>query len=176
LAVYQDTESGVTMSFRVFDSPVGALLVAASDRGIVRIAFESEGHESVILGLGMTPERQGGELELLLDSAGRQLIEYFAGARTGFDLALDERASAGFRWEVLRHLLEIPYGETRTYGEVALAVGRPRASRAAGTACATNPWPIVVPCHRVVRSDGSIGSYLAGPEAKRLLLDLEIAT
>jgi methylated-DNA-[protein]-cysteine S-methyltransferase len=175
MASDQDTGSGIDAAFRIFSSPIGSLLVAASDHGITRIAFESEGHDSVVLGLGIVPGSGPKASEALLDEAEEQLGEYFSGRRTAFDLALDERVSQGFRSDVLRHLREIPYGETESYGDVAMAVGRPKASRAAGTACATNPWPIVVPCHRVVRSDGTIGSYLAGPAAKRLLLDLERA-
>lgn len=171
----KDVVPRVDVVFRIFDSPIGVLLVAASDRGLVRIAFEIEDLESVILGLGMHGPVVLKESDDGLNAAKRQLGEYFVGSRTAFDLPLDERLSQGFRSDVLRHLTEIPYGETESYGDVAAAVGRPGASRAAGTACATNPWPIVVPCHRVVRSDGSIGSYLAGPPAKRLLLDLERA-
>lgn len=168
-----DAVPSVDITFRVLDSPIGSLLVAASVHGLVRLAFEAEGHDAVLQGLGIEASPRIKDSTALLDSAANQLDEYFAGTLTFFDLALDERVSRGFRREVLRHLARIPYGVTESYGEVAVAVGRPRASRAAGTACATNPWPIIVPCHRVVRSDGSIGSYLAGPQAKRLLLDLE---
>lgn len=175
MVIEQQSVPGADIAFRILESPIGSLLVAASDHGLVRIAFESEGHDSVILGLRITAPGVSTATADVLDSAERQLGEYFAGTRTAFDLVLDERLSKGFRAEVLRHLSGIPYGETESYRDVALAVGRPNASRAAGTACATNPWPIVVPCHRVVRSDGTIGSYLAGPAAKRLLLDLERA-
>ena len=110
-----------------------------------------------------------------LDPAARQLEEYFAGRRTAFDLPLDLRLSAGFRRDVLTHLREIGYGTTASYAALAAAAGSPRAVRAVGTACATNPLPVVVPCHRVVRSDGALGSYVGGVAAKRTLLDLEAA-
>ena len=97
------------------------------------------------------------------------------GRRRTFDVPLDLRLAHGFRREVLDHLPEIGYGRTESYTEVAAAAGSPRAVRAVGTACALNPVPIVVPCHRVVRSDGSMGQYAGGADAKRALLDLEAA-
>jgi methylated-DNA-[protein]-cysteine S-methyltransferase len=103
------------------------------------------------------------------------LEEYFAGRRTAFDIALDLRLSTGFRRAVLAHLPEIGYGRTESYAQVATAAGSPKAVRAVGTACARNPLPVVVPCHRVVRSDGSFGGYVGGPDAKQTLLSLETA-
>jgi methylated-DNA-[protein]-cysteine S-methyltransferase len=105
----------------------------------------------------------------------RQLDEYFAHRRRVFDVPLDLRLSKGFRRSVLAHLQQIPYGMTESYAQVATAAGSPRAACAVGTACATNPVPIVVPCHRVVRSDGSFGGYAGGPDAKQTLLMLEAA-
>ena len=110
-----------------------------------------------------------------LDGAARQIEEYFAGRRTLFDLPLDFRLARGFRRAVLTHLGDIAYGETASYTAVAAAAGNPKAVRAVGTACATNPLPLVVPCHRVVRSDGTVGQYVGGAEAKRALLRLEAA-
>jgi methylated-DNA-[protein]-cysteine S-methyltransferase len=108
-----------------------------------------------------------------LDEVARQLEEYFDRRRTVFDLPLDLRLSAGFRRSVLTYLPAIGYGETVSYQSVAAAVDNPKAVRAVGTACATNPLPVVIPCHRVIRSDGQIGAYLGGPEIKHRLLDLE---
>ena len=108
-----------------------------------------------------------------LDRAAREIEEYFAGRRKRFDLPLDFQLSHGFRRTVLAHLPEIGYGKTASYAAIAAAAGNPRAVRAVGTACATNPLPVVVPCHRVVRRDGSIGQYAGGVEAKRTLLALE---
>ena len=108
-----------------------------------------------------------------LDEAVRQLEDYFAGRRTTFDLQLDLSLSAGFRRLVLAYLPAISYGQTASYQSVAAAVQNPKAVRAVGTACATNPLPVVIPCHRVIRSDGQLGAYLGGPEIKHQLLDLE---
>jgi methylated-DNA-[protein]-cysteine S-methyltransferase len=108
-----------------------------------------------------------------LDAVARQLEEYFGHRRTRFDVPVDLRLAQGFRRRVLDHLPFIPYGSTESYGQVAAAAGSPRAVRAAGSACAANPVPIVVPCHRVIRSDGTDGGYAGGPEAKRALLALE---
>lgn len=105
----------------------------------------------------------------------RELDQYFSGARRTFDLPLDLSLSHGFRQLVQRHLPEIAYGRTLSYGEVARLVGNPKAVRAVGTACATNPLPVVVPCHRVLRADGTLGGYAGGAAAKSVLLDLESA-
>jgi methylated-DNA-[protein]-cysteine S-methyltransferase len=109
-----------------------------------------------------------------LDPIARQLDEYFTGGRHSFDVALDWSLSHGFRRTVLEHLnTDIGYGATTSYAALARLSGSPKAVRAVGTACATNPIPIVVPCHRVIRSDGTVGAYRGGPLAKRVLLDLE---
>jgi methylated-DNA-[protein]-cysteine S-methyltransferase len=110
-----------------------------------------------------------------LDGAARELDEYFAGQRHTFDLPLDLSLSKGFRRAVLGYLPDIGYGQTASYGAVAAAIGNPKAVRAVGTACATNPLPVVVPCHRVIRADGQVGAYRGGPQAKRVLLSLEAA-
>lgn len=161
----------------VLDSPVGPLLLAATERGIVRIAFLPERFEAVTAELA---HRIGPRILAVpagadprLDTARRELAEYFAGRRAAFDLPLDLRLAHGFRARVLTALTGIPCGQTRSYGRIAADLGNPGASRAVGTACATNPLPIVIPCHRVVRSDGSLGGFLGGPAAKSLLLDIE---
>lgn len=110
-----------------------------------------------------------------LDRAAAEVEEYFSGHRRAFDLPLDLSLSAGFRRTVQQYLPRIGYGATLSYREVAEQVGSPRAVRAVGTACATNPLPVVVPCHRVLRSDGSLGGYIGGLDAKTALLDLEAA-
>jgi len=163
------------VAYRTVDSPIGPLLLAATPAGVVRIAFEREGHDTV---LGALAERVSPRIlraPARLDEAARQLDEYFAGTRRNFDIALDLRLAHGFRRRVLDHLRAIAYGTTESYARVAAASGSPAAVRAVGTACATNPVPVVVPCHRVVRSDGTIGQYLGGPEAKQRLLALERA-
>ena len=114
-------------------------------------------------------------VEKLLDGVAREIEEYFAGRRRTFDVPLDLRLSHGFRRTILSHLPEIGYGKTTSYAAIAKAAGHPKAVRAAGSACASNPLPVVVPCHRVVRSDGTIGQYIGGVDAKRALLTLEEA-
>ena len=167
-------EAGVLdIAYRTVDSPVGTLLLAATDDGLIRVAFDREDHDAVLVSLA---EKVSPRIMLApgrLDRAAGELDEYFAGTRRAFDLPLDFRLSSGFRRSVLAHLPEIGYGRTESYAQVAAAAGSPRAVRAVGSACATNPLPLVVPCHRVVRSDGSFGGYRGGPDAKRLLLSLE---
>ncbi|MQA82361.1 MAG: methylated-DNA--[protein]-cysteine S-methyltransferase [Streptosporangiales bacterium] len=163
------------VAYRTFDSPVGSLLLAATGEGLVRVAYAREGHDGVLATLATTVSPRILRAPGRLDDASRQLEEYFAGRRTAFELPLDRRLSSGFRREVQARLPSIGYGHTATYAEIAAAVGNPKAVRAVGTACATNPLPVVVPCHRVVRSDGSLGRYAGGDEAKHALLTLEAA-
>jgi len=161
------------VAYRTVDSPIGALLVAATEQGVVRLAFAGEDHEAVLQTLADRISPRVLRAPARLDGVARELDEYFAGRRQGFDVALDWRLSSGFRGTVLHHLGEIGYGRTATYAAVAQLAGNPKAVRAVGTACATNPLPVLVPCHRVVRSDGGLGGYLGGVEAKRTLLTLE---
>lgn len=163
------------VAYRTVDSPIGSLLIAATDRGIARVAFASEGHDAVLESLATRLSPRILRAPARLDAVARELDEYFAGRRTSFDLPLDLSLAKGFRREVLEHLRRIGYGCTETYTEVAAAAGSPRAVRAVGSACATNPLPVIVPCHRVLRSDGSLGGYLGGLDAKRALLELEAA-
>jgi methylated-DNA-[protein]-cysteine S-methyltransferase len=163
----------IDVAYRIVDSPIGKLLLAATDVGLVRVAFAVEGHDVVLGRLADTVSPRVLHHPRRLDAVARELDEYFAGARREFDLDLDFQLAKGFRREVLRHLPEIEYGHTASYSTVAAASGSPRAVRAVGTACAKNPLPLVVPCHRVVRSDGSLGQYAGGPELKAVLLDLE---
>ena len=170
-----DAEDLLDVAYCTVDSPVGTLLLAATTVGIVRIAFQIESFDLVLQELS---DRIGSRILLApsrLDDAARQLDEYFDGHRHRFDLPLDLRLSTGFRRIVLTHLGTVEFGTTTSYGEVAIAVDHPRAARAVGTACATNPLPLVVPCHRVIRTDGVLGSYLGGTETKRRLLALEAA-
>jgi methylated-DNA-[protein]-cysteine S-methyltransferase len=168
------TETGLLdVAFRTIDSPLGPLLLAATPLGLVRVAYQREGHDAVLQALASTISPRILAAPRRLDDVARQLDEYFAGDRTAFDIALDRRLSAGFRRTVLDHLAAISYGHTESYAEVAAATGHPGAVRAVGSACATNPLPVVVPCHRVLRSDGSLGGYLGGLEVKRALLELE---
>lgn len=162
------------IAYRTVDSAVGRLLLAATPRGLLRVAFANEDYDSVLQNLSGRISPRILEAPMRLDPIARQLDEYFTGRRHSFDVALDWSLSQGFRRTVLEHLnTDIGYGATASYAALALLSGSPKAVRAVGTACATNPIPIVVPCHRVIRSDGTLGSYRGGPAAKRVLLDLE---
>lgn len=163
------------VAYRTVDTPVGSLLLAATGEGLVRVAYAREDHDRVLaqLAAGVSPRVLRAPARL--DAVAREIEEYFAGGRRLFDLRLDLRLARGFRRTVLSHLAEIGYGTTASYATLARAAGSPRAVRAVGTACATNPLPIVLPCHRVVRSDGTAGQYVGGAEVKRTLLDLEAA-
>ena len=175
LVARAEEEHVLDVGYRTVDSPVGSLLLAATDRGLVRVAFVGEGHDAVLEMLARVVSPRILRAPQRLDRAARELDEYFAGRRTDFDLAVDLRLAHGFRLEVLRHLREIGYGATESYAVVAAAAGSPRAVRAVGTACATNPVPVVVPCHRVLKADGTPGGYVGGPAAKLTLLNLEAA-
>lgn len=175
LAADAQAEEILDVAYRALDSPVGSLLLAGTERGLVRIAFAIEDHDHVLATLAARISPRILHAPARLDQAARELEEYFGGRRTLFDLPLDLRLSTGFRRDVLAHLIEVAYGTTTSYASLALAAGNPKAVRAVGSACATNPLPVVVPCHRVLRSDGGVGGYLGGTDAKRTLLSLEAA-
>ena len=168
-------EGILDVAYRTMDTPAGSLLLAATEQGLVKVAYAVQGHTAVLQQLSDRVSPRILHAPGRLDEASRQIEEYFDGRRRQFDLPLDWRLSKGFRRDVLRHLAQIGYGSTESYAQVALASGSPRAVRAVGTACATNPLPVVVPCHRVVRSDGSAGQYVGGADAKHILLTLETA-
>jgi methylated-DNA-[protein]-cysteine S-methyltransferase len=163
------------VAYRTVETPVGELLLAATPQGLVRIAYASEGVDTVLQSLATKISPRILRAPQRLDAAASQLDDYFAGHRRSFQLPLDLRLSTGFRRSVLDHLRDIAYGTTESYATVAAATGHATAVRAVGSACATNPLPVVVPCHRVLRSDGSLGGYLGGLAAKRTLLNLEAA-
>lgn len=173
LEVAAAREGLLDVAYTTVDSPVGSLLLAATVRGLVRVAYAVEDHDRVLAALADRLSPRILRAPQRLDEVAREIDEYFAGTRRAFDVALDLSLSAGFRQLVQRHLPEIGYGRTQTYGQVAALVGNPAAVRAVGTACATNPLPVVVPCHRVVRSDGTLGGYVGGAAAKTALLELE---
>jgi methylated-DNA-[protein]-cysteine S-methyltransferase len=175
LAASAAADGVLDVAYRTLDTPAGTLLLAATDRGLVRVAWASEGHDQVLETLATRLSPRILNAPTRLDPVARELDEYFAGRRRDFDLPLDFSLSTGFRRVVLGCLTDIAYGRTASYAVVAAAAGSPRAFRAVGTACRTNPLPVVVPCHRVIHADGSIGEYLGGPEAKRMLLNLEAA-
>jgi methylated-DNA-[protein]-cysteine S-methyltransferase len=175
LAVAAEAEDLLDVAYRTVDSPVGSLLLAATDTGLVRVAYADEDHDRVLQDLSDRISPRILHHPTRLDAVAGELDEYFAGRRRTFSVTLDWRLSAGFRATVLHHLRDIEYGHTASYATVAQLAGRPKAFRAVGTACATNPLPVVVPCHRVVKSDGSMGGYLGGSAAKATLLELEAA-
>ncbi len=158
--------------YDVVDSPIGPLLVAATERGIVRISFSAGGEgelETLARVVGPCVLRSS----RAVDGVRRELDEYFAGSRRAFDLEIDLRGAAPFTIEVLGELARVPYGETSTYGALAARVGRPKAARAIGMVMNRNPVPIVLPCHRVVGANGSLVGYAGGLEIKERLLRLE---
>lgn len=163
------------VAYRTLPSPIGELLLAATEQGLVRVGFAIEGQERVLAELADRVSPRVLAAPKRLDPVAREIDEYFEGRRTRFDLPLDLRLATGFRREVILRLPDIGYGATYTYAQMAAATGSPKAVRAVGTACARNPLPIVLPCHRVVRSDGSFGGYRGGPEAKHTLLTMEAA-
>jgi methylated-DNA-[protein]-cysteine S-methyltransferase len=168
-----ERESLLDVSYRTVDSPFGPLLLAATTKGLVRVAFDREGHDAVLARLAAEVSPRILLAARPLENAAVQFDQYFAGRRRGFDMPIDLRLANGFRRTVLRCLRRIAYGHTESYAAIAEAAGQPNAARAVGSACSHNPLPIVVPCHRVVRSDGSIGEYLGGTEVKHALLTME---
>ncbi len=169
-----EAEGLVDVAYATADTPIGPLLVAATEAGLVRVGFEREDQDAVLQELATRIAPRVVALPQRLDPVRRQLDEYFEGRRDHFDVALDWRLSRGFRRTVLEHLYaDVPYGRTVSYLELATIVGNPKASRAVGTAMATNPIPIVVPCHRVLRTGGNLGGYGGGLETKVKLLALE---
>ena len=173
LELAAEAEGLLDVAYTTVDSPVGTLLLAATAKGLVRVAYDIEDHDRVLDTLARKVSPRVLRAPRRLDAAARELDEYFSRRRQVFDLPLDLSLSPGFRQLVQRHLPEIGYGQTRTYGQVAALVGNPKAVRAVGTACATNPLPLVVPCHRVLPARGAPGRYVGGPAAKLALLSLE---
>ena len=175
LTTAADSAGALDVAFRTLDTPVGELLLAATARGLVRVAYPTEDRAAVLQALADRISPRVLHSAPRLDTVAKQLDEYFGGRRHHFELPLDWALSRGFRRTVLDRLNSIEYGHTASYSTVADLAGNPRAVRAAASACATNPLPVIVPCHRVVRSDGGLGGYLGGTEAKRTLLALESA-
>ena len=166
-------EGLLDVAVRTLDTPVGRLLLAATPEGLVRVAFETEDADGVLTELAERVSPRVLQAPGRLDVVACELDEYFAGRRHAFDVPVDLRLARGFRRAVLERLVEVPYARTVSYAELAARAGSPRAVRAVGTACALNPVPLVVPCHRVVRSDGAPGAYRGGAATKLHLLALE---
>jgi methylated-DNA-[protein]-cysteine S-methyltransferase len=161
------------VAYATLDSPVGTLLLAGTSRGLVLIAYLDGGVEAPLHDLALRVSPRVIASARRLDEPRRELEQYFAGRRRTFELAIDWRLTRGFGRRVLEATARIPFGAVSTYGRVAAAAGSPRGSRATGNALGANPLPIVVPCHRVVRTGGALGGYTGGLERKRTLLAVE---
>jgi methylated-DNA-[protein]-cysteine S-methyltransferase len=161
------------VAFATTDSPLGRLLVAVTRHGLARVAFAEEDPQEVLERLARELSPRILESAKATDEIRRELDEYFARRRTAFDVPVDRRLIHGIARDVLRATARIPFGGVATYGEVARQIGRPRAARAVGNALGSNPIPIVIPCHRVLRAGGEIGGYGGGPRRKTSLLRLE---
>jgi methylated-DNA-[protein]-cysteine S-methyltransferase len=167
-------EGLLDVAYATVDSPLGPLVVAATPRGLVRIAYtDFEADDSILDELSRKLSPRVLEAPARLDGVRRELDEYFEGRRSDFDVPIDWALTRGFTSAVLQATARIGFGETSTYAEVAARAGSPRAVRAAGNALGANPVPVVVPCHRVLRTGGALGGYTGGLERKEFLLRLE---
>jgi methylated-DNA-[protein]-cysteine S-methyltransferase len=173
LAERAASEGLLDVAYTTTDSPFGPLLLATTPRGLVRVGLPNQDDEEVLAELAARVSPRVLEAAAPLDEARRELDLYFEGKLTAFGLPLDWQLSKDFRRRALRAIARIPYGQTRSYTQIATSAGNERAVRAAGTACGTNPIPVVVPCHRVLRSSGGLGGYGGGLPMKEELLRLE---
>ncbi|MEX2108552.1 MAG: methylated-DNA--[protein]-cysteine S-methyltransferase [Solirubrobacterales bacterium] len=173
LTAHAAEEGLLDVAFAKTDSPFGPLLLATTPKGLVRVGLPNQDAEELLVDLAERVSPRLLEAPAKLDEARRELDLYFDGKLKRFDLPIDWRLSEGFRLRVLRAITRIPYGETRNYTEMATSAGNERAVRAAGTACGRNPVPLVVPCHRVLRTGGALGGYGGGLPMKEGLLELE---
>jgi len=166
-------EGLLDVAYTTADSPFGSLLLAQTKKGLVRVGLPNQDQDELLTDLAERVSPRVLEAPGRLDEVRRELDLYFEGRLDSFDLPLDWRLSSGFRQRVLRAINRIPYGQTRSYTEMARKAGNERAVRAAGTACGSNPIPLVVPCHRVLRTGGALGGYGGGLPMKESLLQLE---
>jgi len=173
LAERAEADGLIDVAYANADSPFGPLLLAATPGGLVRVNLPSYDPEETLEELAAKVSPRVLEAPERLDTARREFDLYFEGRLTEFDLPIDWRLTGGFRGRVQRAIARIPYGQTRTYTDMARSAGNERAVRAAGTACGSNPIPIVVPCHRVLRSGGGLGGYGGGLPMKEALLKME---
>ena len=167
-----EREGLLDVAYAVMDSPIGALLLAATPRGLVRVTF-NEGIDDALVELSTRVSPRILHAPARLDAARGQLDRYFAGELTDFDLDIDRSLINRFAERVLTRTAAIPYGSFASYSEVAREIGAPRAARAVGNAVGSNPIPVIIPCHRVLRAGGALGGYGGGLERKRYLLKLE---
>lgn len=160
-------------AFSVHPTPIGEALIVVTDEGLAHLDFSSGPPDAALQRISVLRHAVPVVDPSATAAVRAQLDEYFAGTRRRFDLPLDLSGTAGFVRAALEAIIHVPYAETASYAEIAIAAGSPGASRAVGSACARTPISLVIPAHRVVRSDGSIGEYGGHPERKRFLLDLE---
>lgn len=171
-SAYRKGGKGMTIVYQITRCPLGTMLVAATERGVCAVKI---GDDVDKLRESLIKEFPKADIQPDNETIGewvQQILDYLSGWQPHLDLPLDIRSTA-FQRRVWQELLRIPYGETRTYREIAEAIGSPKAARAVGNACGANPTPLIIPCHRVVKSDGHIGGYALGPERKEKLLDME---
>jgi methylated-DNA-[protein]-cysteine S-methyltransferase len=173
LARRAQAEGLADVAYATVDSPLGPLLAAVTPRGLVRLAYDLNDPDAVLETLAARVSPRVLEAPARLDAVRRELEQYFAGERRRFDVGIDWTLAEGFTRRVLQATAAIDYGDVASYREVAGRAGNPRATRAAGNALGANPMPIVVPCHRVVRTGGALGGYTGGVERKRFLLGVE---
>ena len=174
LAARAAEEGLLDVAYASVDSPLGELTVAMTPAGLVRVAYSDySGQEAVVEDLAERLSPRVLESPARLDPVRRELDEYFEGRRTEFDVPIDWSLTRGFTRGVLQATARIPFGEVGTYASVAGEAGSPRAVRAAGNALGSNPMPVVVPCHRILRTGGALGGYTGGIERKQFLLRLE---
>lgn len=166
-------EGLLDVAYTSTDSPFGPLLLAKTRKGLVRVGLPNQDQDLLLSDLSRRVSPRVLEAPAELDEVRRELDLYFDGKLDRFGLPLDWRLSGGFRQRVLRAINRIPYGQTRNYTEMARKAGNERAVRAAGTACGSNPIPLVVPCHRVLRTSGALGGYGGGLDVKVWLLRFE---
>jgi AraC family transcriptional regulator of adaptative response/methylated-DNA-[protein]-cysteine methyltransferase len=173
-AVYRKGGAGMQITYTVVPCPLGMILVAATERGVCAVT-PGDDADALVAGLHREyPAAQIHEDATHLSEAVEAILRHLAGEQPHLDLPLDIRATA-FQWRVWEALREIPYGDTRSYSEIAQAIGQPTAARAVAQACGNNPVALAIPCHRVVREDGSLGGYRWGIERKRAILTRERA-
>ena len=166
-------EGLLDVAYCMVDSPLGPLLAVGTERGLVMLAYADDGIEERLARVAEAVSPRILEAPARLDPARRELDDYFARRRRGFTLAIDWALIHGFARAVLERTAAIPYGEARSYAEISAEAGSPRGARATGNALGGNPIPIVIPCHRVLRSGGALGGYTGGLDRKRFLLELE---
>lgn len=173
LAAAADREGLIDIALARVDSPLGTLVALGTERGLLMLSYADDSLDARLERVAARVSPRILEAPARLDDARRELDEYFSGARRGFDLPIDWSLITGYARAVLEATSAIPYGGAMSYGEVSAAAGNPRGARATGNALGSNPIPIVIPCHRVLRSGGAIGGYTGGLDRKRFLLELE---